>query len=174
MSETSHFGKVLKVFYSYAHRDKKLRDELARHLSGLQRQGIITGWHDGEIKARSEWDMQIKKHLTLSDIILLLISPDFIASDYCYGLEMTQALERHKRGEAYIIPILLRSTAIQGLPFAFLQFLPGDGKPIAGRRNKDDAFSKIAEALRNVIEEISGKLPLEPAPSRGTHASPGF
>jgi hypothetical protein len=91
MSGTSHLGKVLKVFYSYAHRDKKLRDELATHLSGLQRQGIITGWHDGEIRAGSEWDVQLKKHLALSDIILLLISPDYIASDDCYGREMTQA-----------------------------------------------------------------------------------
>jgi tetratricopeptide (TPR) repeat protein len=172
MSETSRLGKVLKVFYSYAHRDKKLRDELAKHLSGLQRQGIITDWHDGEIRAGSEWDVQLKKHLNLSDIILLLISPDFIASDDCYCLEMMQALERHERGEAYIIPILLRSTAIQGLPFALLQFLPRDGKPIARRKDKDDAFAKIAEALRNVINEIGGKLPSEPAPSGRTHASP--
>jgi tetratricopeptide (TPR) repeat protein len=174
MSETSHLGKVLKVFYSYAHRDKKLRNELATHLSGLQRQGIITGWYDGEIRAGSEWDAQIKKHLTLSDIILLLISPDYIASDDCYGREMTQALERHQRGEAYIIPILLRSTDIHGVPFALLQFLPGDGKPIAGRRNKDDAFAKIAEALRNVITEIDGKLPSEPVPSGGTKTSPAW
>jgi tetratricopeptide (TPR) repeat protein len=171
MSGTSHLGKVLKVFYSYAHRDKKLRDELAKHLSGLQRQGIITGWYDGEITAGSEWDVQLKKHLNLSDIILLLVSPDYIASDDCYGLEMTQALERHQRGEASILPILLRSTDIQGPPFASLQFLPRDGKPIAGRRDKDDAFAKIAETLRNVIAEISGKLPSEPAPSGGNHAS---
>lgn len=174
MSETSRIGKVLKVFYSYAHQDKKLRDELAKHLSGLQRQGIITGWHDGEIGAGSEWDVQLKKHLNLSDIILLLVSPDFIASDYCYCREMKQALERHQRGEAYVIPILLRSTAIQGLPFALLQFLPRDGKPIARQRDKDDAFAKIAEALRNVIEEIGGKLPSEPAPSGGTQASPAW
>jgi tetratricopeptide (TPR) repeat protein len=171
MSETSRLGKVLKVFYSYAHQDKKLRDELERHLSGLQRQGIITGWHNGQISAGSAWDAQIKKHLTLSDIILLLISPDFVASDDCYGREMMQALERHERGEVYIIPILLRSTAIEGLPFALLQFLPRDGKPIAKRRDKDDAFAKIAEALRNVITEISAKLPSEPAPSEGTRAS---
>ncbi len=171
MSETSRLGKVLKVFYSYAHRDKKLRDELAKHLSGLQRQGIITGWHDGEIRAGSEWDVQLKKHLNLSDIILLLISSDFIASEYCYSVEMKQALERHQRGEAYIIPILLRSTDIQGAPFALLQFLPRDGKPIAERRDKDEALAKIAKALRDVITEMDRKLPSEPAPSGGTHAS---
>src|SRR5579864_2632593 len=92
MSVTSHLGKVLKIFYSYARRDKKLRDELATHLSGLQRQGLIAGWYDGEIRAGSEWNTEIKKHLNLSDIILLLISPDFVASDDCYCLEMRQAL----------------------------------------------------------------------------------
>ncbi|MBA2678002.1 MAG: toll/interleukin-1 receptor domain-containing protein, partial [Ktedonobacteraceae bacterium] len=171
MSETSRLGKVLKIFYSYAHRDKKLRDELAKHLSGLQRQGIIIGWHDGEIRAGSEWDVQLKKHLTLSDIILLLISADFMASEYCYGVEMKQALERHERGEAYILPILLRPTDIQGLPFALLQFLPRDGKSIVGRRDKDDAFVEVAEALRNVITEIDRRLPSEPVPSGGIYAT---
>jgi tetratricopeptide (TPR) repeat protein len=171
MSVTSHLGKVLKIFYSYARRDKKLRDELATHLSSLQRQGLIAGWYDGEIRAGSERDAELKKYLNLSDIILLLISPDFVASDYCYCLEMRQALERHKRGEAYVIPILLRPTALQGLPFAFLQFLPPDGKPVTRSRDKDDAFTKITEALRNVINEISTKLPSEPAPSGGTQAA---
>jgi tetratricopeptide (TPR) repeat protein len=171
MSVTSHLGKVLKIFYSYAWRDKKLRDELAKHLSGLQRQGLIAGWYDGEIRAGSEWDTEMKKHLNLSDIILLLISPDFVASDDCYCLEMRQALERHERGEAYVIPILLRPTALQGLPFAFLQFLPRDGKPVTRSRDKDDAFTKITEALRTVINEIGAQLPSEPAPSGGTQAA---
>ena len=170
MSATSHIGKVLKVFYSYAWRDKKLRDELATHLSALQRQGLIAGWYDGEIKAGSERDTELKNYLNLSDIILLLISPDFVASDYCYCVEMRQALERHERGEAYIIPILLRPTTLQGLPFALLQFLPQDGKPVTKSRNKDDAFTKITEALRNVITEIGAKLPSEPAPFGGTLA----
>jgi tetratricopeptide (TPR) repeat protein len=171
MSVTSHLGRVLKIFYSYARRDKKLRDELATHLSSLQRQGLIAGWYDGEIRAGSERDAELKKYLNLSDIILLLISPDFVASDYCYCLEMKQALERHKRGEAYVIPILLRPTDLQGLPFAFLQFLPPDGKPVTRSRDKDDAFTKITEALRNVINEISEKLPSEPAPSGRTQAT---
>jgi tetratricopeptide (TPR) repeat protein len=171
MSATLHLGKVLKIFYSYARRDKKLRDELARHLSGLQRQGLIAGWYDGEIRAGSEWDTELKKYLNQSDIILLLISPDFVASDYCYCLEMRQALERHERGEARVIPILLRSTDLQGLPFAFLQFLPPDGKPVTRSRDKDDAFTKITEALRKVINEIGAKLPSEPAPTGGTQAA---
>lgn len=165
MSVTSHLGNVLKIFYSYAARDKKLRDALATHLSSLQRQGLIAGWYDGEISPGSERDEELKKHLNLSDIILLLISPDFIASDYCYCQEMMQALERHKRGEAYVIPILLRPTVLHGLPFAFLHFLPPDGKAVTRSKDKDDAFTKITEALRQLIHEMSAKLPSEPAPS---------
>src|SRR5438552_2778262 len=172
MSETSHLSKALKIFYAYAHQDKELRDTLEKHLSVLQRQEIITGWHDGEIRAGSERDVQLKKHLTLSDIILLLISADFIASDYCYCLEMKQALERHERGEAYIIPILLRPTYIRGLPFALLQFLPRDGKPIVGWSDEDDAFAEIAEDIENFITEIDRRLPSEPAPSGRVHVSP--
>lgn len=172
MSETSHLSKALKIFYAYAHQDKELRDTLEKHLSVLQRQEIITGWHDGEIRAGSERDVQLKKHLTLSDIILLLISADFIASDYCYCLEMKQALERHERGEAYIIPILLRPTYIRGLPFALLQFLPRDGKPIVGWSDEDNAFAEIAEDIGNFITEIDRRLPSEPAPSGRAHVSP--
>ncbi len=171
MSVTSHLGKVLKVFYSYARADKRLRDQLEKHLSVLKRQGIITGWHDEEIEVGSERDVLLKKHLNLSDIILLLISADFIASDSCYSVEMMQAMDRHRRGEAHVIPILLRSIHMQGLPFAILQFLPTDGKPIANRRDKDDAFAKIAGAIRNLIEELSTQLPSEPAPSEITSAS---
>jgi tetratricopeptide (TPR) repeat protein len=165
MSGTSLIGTVVKVFYSYAHQDKKLRDKLEKHLSVLQRQGIIEGWHNGEIEAGSERDAQLKEHLNQSDIILLLISSDFIASDYCYCLEMMQALKRHERGEARVIPILLRSVHIQRLPFAFLQFLPMDGKPIEKWRYKDDAFAEVVKAISNVIEEIHAQLSSEPAPS---------
>lgn len=164
MAIRSSLSKVLKVFYSYAPADRRLRNALEKHLSSLQRQGIITGWFDGEIKAGSEWEALLKKHLATSDIILLLISADFIASDYCYCIEMEQALERHERGEAHVVPILLRPADTHGLPFARLQFLPVDGKPITLQKNKDYAFAKIVETLRALIHEICGKLPSEPAP----------
>ncbi len=165
MDIQSSLSRILKVFYSYAPEDRRLRDALEKHLSSLKRQGIITGWHDGEIRAGSEWETMLKKHLATSDLILLLISADFIASDYCYCIEMEQALERHERGEAHVIPILLRPADTHGLPFARLQFLPVDGKPITRQKNKDYAFAKIAETLRALIYEICGKLPSEPSPS---------
>ena len=92
------------VFYSYAHEDEALRDELEKHLSLLQRQGTITAWHDRQITPGTDWQREIDQHLDKASLILLLISPDFLASDYCYTIEMQRALERHRAGKARVIP----------------------------------------------------------------------
>src|SRR5580698_1210174 len=96
----------LEVFYSYAHEDEKLRNELDKHLRLLQRQNLIFGWHDRRIGAGTMWGDQIDEHIHSAHIILLLISPDFIASQYCYDQEMAVALARHSRREALVIPII--------------------------------------------------------------------
>src|SRR6266849_10426858 len=108
MSLTPKPTKALEVFFSYAHKDQRLRDQLETHLSLLKREGLISSWHDRKIGAGQEWAGQIDNHLNTAHIILLLVSPDFMASDYCYDIEMTQALARHEAGEARIIPIILR------------------------------------------------------------------
>src|SRR5205085_5289211 len=95
----------IELFYSYAHEDERLRKELEKHLALMKRQKLISAWHDRNIGAGTEWANEIDTHLNTARIILLLISPDFIASDYCYSIEMTRALERHKAGEARVIPI---------------------------------------------------------------------
>jgi hypothetical protein len=99
---------VSTIFFSYSHVDESLRDQLETHLSGLRRQGIISSWHDRQITAGTELGEAIDNHLNAADIILLLVSPDFIDSDYCYAREMKQALERHQIGEARVIPVILR------------------------------------------------------------------
>src|SRR5437016_3708622 len=96
----------VSVFYSYAHQDEALRQQLETHLSLLRRQGLISEWHDREILPGAEWGREIDEHLETASIILLLISADFLASDYCYDKEMTRALERHQRGEVRVIPII--------------------------------------------------------------------
>src|SRR5438128_1377433 len=98
----------IEVFFSYSHKDEELRDEMANHLSILKRQGVITDWHDRRITAGDEWAGQIDEHLNSAHLILLLISADFIASDYCYDLELTRAMERHEAREACVIPVILR------------------------------------------------------------------
>src|SRR5260370_40963891 len=108
------------VFFSYAHRDKGLRDRLENHLSNLKYRGLITTWYDREIQAGEEWARQIDIYLDKAHIILLLISSDFMVSQFCYGIEMKRALERHERREADVIPILLRPVLYTDAPFAKL------------------------------------------------------
>ena len=142
----------LSLFYSYAHEDELFRQRLETHLSQLRRQGLISGWHDRQIAAGTEWKQEIDAHLETASIILLLISPDFLASDYCYDIEMQRALERHQRGEARIAPILLRPCDWQHAPFAHLQALPHDGKAITTWDNQDEAFLEIVQGIRQLIE----------------------
>ncbi len=107
---------TIKIFYSYAHEDKILRDELEKHLGALKRQGQVTEWYDRDIQAGMEWVHEINKYLNTANIILLLISSDFMASDYCYGIEMRRALDGHNSGEARIIPIILRPVVWEKTP----------------------------------------------------------
>jgi hypothetical protein len=92
--------------------------------------------------------------LNTAQIILLLISPSFMASDFCYNIEMKRALERHERGEAYVIPVILYPALWQDSPIAKLQVLPYDGKPISQWRDRDAAFVEVATGIRKVIEKI--------------------
>ncbi len=149
--------KTAEIFYSYAHEDEDLRDKLEKHLVTLKRQGLIVGWHDRGILPGKEWKKEIDEHLNTARIILLLISADFIDSDYCYGIEMKQALKRHKAGEAYVIPIILRPVDWHSSPFSKLQALPTDGKAVTEWSNRDKAFLDIAKGIRKVIDELVTK-----------------
>lgn len=146
----------LKVFYCYAHEDKTRRSFLEKHLSTLKRQALITEWHDGDINAGKEREKEIDTNMSTADIILLLISPDFIHSDYCYGIGMEHALDRHKNGTARVVPIILRPGDYKNAPFSTLQPLPTDAIPVTDRKwhNRDEAFSNVAQGIRAVVEEL--------------------
>src|SRR5579871_6245703 len=143
MSAPDSLGEPIELFFSYAHKDKGLRDELAKHLSVLVREGVITGWYDGQIVPGVEFDREIAERLDRARIILLLIRADFIVSDYCYIKEMKRALERHAKGEARVIPVILRACRWQRTPLGKLEALPGDGKPVASWSNQDEAFNDV-------------------------------
>ncbi len=145
----------VSIFYSYAHEDEPLRRQLEKHLTLLRRQGFISEWHDREILPGAEWSREIDEHLEMVSIILLLISPDFLASDYCYEIEMQRALKRHQSGETRVIPIILRPCDWHSAPFGQLQCLPHDGKPVTKWDNQDEAFQDIAEGLRRLIEHFT-------------------
>jgi hypothetical protein len=144
----------IRLFYSYSHKDEELRKELEEHLALLKRQGYIAGWHDRMIGAGDEWKGQLDKNLEEAQIILLLISPSFLASDYCYDIETMRALEKHDKGEAKVIPILLRPVDWEGAPFTKLQGLPIDLRPVTTWSNRDEAFKNIAQGIRRVVMEM--------------------
>ena len=141
------------IFCCYAHEDEQLLNKLKTHLKPMQRQGLIDVWHDRDISAGMEWEREIDTHLNTAQIILLLVSPDFINSDYCYCIEMKRAIERHTRYEARVIPIILRPVYWQGVPFGKLQALPKDAKPVTDWRNREKALFNVAEGIRKVVEE---------------------
>ncbi len=141
------------MFISYAHEDELLCKDLEKHLTLLKRQGFITTWHDRNISAGTEWAHEIDTHLKTADIILLLVSADFLASDYCYSVEMRQAMERYERGEAHVIPVVLRPVYWQDAPFGKLQALPTDARPVKGPGwyNQDEAFLNIIEGIKKIV-----------------------
>src|SRR6266487_6337291 len=146
----------VKIFCCYAHEDEVLLIKLKTYLGSLHRQGLIDLWHDRDISAGTEWEHEIKERLNTSEVILLLISPDFMNSDYCYGVEMHQALKRHERGEAQVIPIILRSVYWKEAPFSKLQALPTDGTPVTSSQwhDIDEAMFNVTEGIRILLKQL--------------------
>lgn len=147
-------GAEVDVFIAYSHKDQRLRHNLETHLNLLKREGTIKTWHDRKIVPGEEWESEIDSHMDKAGIIALLVSADFIASDYCYGIEMRRAMERYEAGEARVIPIILRPCDWEPAPFAKLQALPTDAKPVTSWTNRDQAFADIARRIRLAAEEI--------------------
>jgi hypothetical protein len=145
----------VEIFSSYSHKDEKLRNQLEQHLSLLKHQGLITGWHDRKIGAGTEWEGQIDQHLNAAHIILLLVSADFLASRYCYDVEMKRAMERHDAGEARVIPVILRPCDWHKALFGKLQALPKDALPVTKWKNRDEAFTDVARGIRAAVAELA-------------------
>jgi len=154
MSSATESIGAIDIFLSFTHEDMALRGELEKHLNILKRQGQITSWYNREIHANGEWTHEVDTHISEAQIILLLVSPDFMNSDYCYGPEMARALERHKAGEARVIPIIIRPVYWEDAPFSKLPVLPADREPVTKWSNLDEAFLGIARNISNVAKEL--------------------
>lgn len=152
---------MVKIFFSYSHKDEQLRNELEAHLAMLKRQGLVEVWHDRRITAGNDLGGEISDHLEEADIVLLLVSPDFLNSDYCYDIEMQRALEKHRQGEARVIPIILRHCDWHPAPFGKLLALPIDGKPVVKFPDRDEAFLEIVQGVRKAAEELSKNVEVE-------------
>ncbi|WP_313124375.1 toll/interleukin-1 receptor domain-containing protein [Pseudescherichia sp.] len=145
------------LVFSYSHADEALLNELQKHLSPLKRTGKITTWHDRRIVPGQDFEHQIDKYFSEADIILLLVSSDFIDSDYCYQVEMANALERQKRGEAVVIPVILRECAWHQLPFGSIMAATTDGKPITKFTSHDEGYVQVVEAVSHAIDNMKTK-----------------
>jgi tetratricopeptide (TPR) repeat protein len=162
--------RPLHIFLSFAHEDRAFRDTLDKHLTALQKTGLIDDWHKHEISPGSNWQNVIDEQLNQADIILLFITPNFIASNYCYSVQMKQALEKHDAGDVRVIPILFRPTCWYDLPFAKLQALPISGnKTVSEWKNKDRAYVEIIEGIKRAIEDLTTKFASQTTPP--THTS---
>lgn len=146
-----HLRIMASLVFSYSHADEALRNELEKHLSPLKRMGRISTWHDRCIIPGEVFEHKIDQYFSEADIVLLLISSDFIASDYCYQVEMENAMERHRRGEAIVIPVILRECAWHQLPFGKILAATVDGKPITKFASHDEGYVQVVDAVVRAI-----------------------
>lgn len=153
----------IRVFISYSHKDEELRDQLEVQLAMLKRQGLIDIWHDRRMMAGDRLDWTISEELDAADIVLLLVSPDFLASDYCYKIEKGRALERHREGTARLISVILRPCDWAHTDLSQYLVTPKDGQAITLWPNIDVAMLDVVTSIRTAIEEIS--IVSEPSPA---------
>jgi tetratricopeptide (TPR) repeat protein len=146
--------RPLRIFCSYSRKDEEYANDLRDSLRGLERQGLIEWWHDREIVPGWEWEEAIDKHLRTADIVLLVVSRAFMASDYVYEREIGVAVERHDRGEARVIPVIVRPADWEWASFGKLQALPKDAKPITRWPDPDDAWLDVVQGVRRAVGEL--------------------
>ncbi|MEM9265925.1 MAG: TIR domain-containing protein [Cyanobacteria bacterium P01_F01_bin.13] len=154
-------GEPIGVFISYSHRDEELKEELEVHLATLKRLGKIKPWQDRSIEAGTEWDATIKAELEAAQIILLLVTPRFMASNYINDVELTRAMERHEEGSARVIPIIMKPVDLKGTELRQLQALPKDGKPVTRWDDQDEALLNVVQGIRRVVESLHTASPAE-------------
>lgn len=151
---------TIKLFYCYNSADRTLRDTLESHLAGLRRERPIESWSDLEVPPGTEYDSLVQEHLKGADVILVLISASFLASDYCYDVLMKLALERHYAGEAYFVPILLRPVFWKDTPLERLTrmcpMLPTSEKAVIDSSwgSEDEAFEDIIKGIRKIFKDV--------------------
>jgi hypothetical protein len=145
--------KPVDVFISYSPKDAELRAELEDHLMAMKRSSVIRIWHDQLVGPGQEWRAISDGHLRSARVILLLISSNFFGNDNCYDVEMKRALERSRRGEACVIPVLLRAYDLTNTPFARLAMLPEGNVPVTSPRwaNHHEAWASVARGIREAI-----------------------
>ena len=142
------------LFISYAHRDEDLKTQLDKHLTPLKLQKVIDKWSDRQIEGGQDWAHQIDSNLKSADIILLLVSPDFVSSEYCAGVELKEAMKRTRSGDAVVVPVILEPCDWKWLDFGKLQATPKDGKAITDWPNVNSAFLDVTNSIRQIAQGL--------------------
>jgi hypothetical protein len=140
-----------RIFISYAHADESWKDQLLKHLAPLAHLNLVETWHDRKMKPGDHIDNEISKELKNANLILLLVSADFLNSEYCYHIEMEEAVRRHNKQEAKVIPVVLRHCYWDDTPFGKLLAATKDRKPVSDYPTPDQAFLEVVHAIRNHI-----------------------
>jgi hypothetical protein len=136
-----------QLFYAYATQDARFRDQLEVILRGLKQRGVLDGWHARAVGPGSGWRGEASPHAAQAGVVLLLVSRDFVASEYCHGDDVRLVLERQRRGETRVIPVMLRPCSVKETPLAGLAALPPGGKPVTEWRSGDAAFEAVAAGI---------------------------
>src|SRR5579859_6345696 len=145
---------IVKIFLSYAHEDKSHRDELEKHLTVLKHSGHIQIWYDRDIQPGEIREQKIITYLSAADLILPLISHDFIASEYCWSMEMQHAIQKYRNGEAHVVPILLSPCDYQGTLISQLEVLPTGGKAVTSWSRRQEAYVDVVRSIRTLVERM--------------------
>lgn len=171
-----------KAFIAYARTDKEMVARLRTHLAGLKHAEKLETWFDGEITVGEPWEERISNELNRSNIVILCVSADFLASKYVQTVEMPRALERNQAGQCQVLPVILKPCAWQEHPFARLQVTPEGGKPVTKYTDQEEAWTEVIQAIHKTIEPVpshSNSLPLtesapipEGAPAKRFHQTP--
>lgn len=156
---TDRFDRVIETFCSYSSRDEVFRKELDVHLAPLIRERLIQLWNFRKLEPGVEWDAEIRKRLATAELVLLLVSPDFIASEYSWSQELAYALRRHQEGSTRVVPIIIRECDWRSTPLNQLQALPTDALPVSRWPDSDAAWLNVAQGIRHVVETLRASTP---------------
>ncbi len=152
-------SQPLKLFISYARKDADYKDELLVHLKPLKRNGVIEAWHDSDVEAGDEWEPEILHQLETADVLLFLVSPNFMASDYIYNKEIVEAKKRHDHGDTTIVPIWIKPVSVPDDFLNKFQSLPKDRKPVSQWADHDEAWVDVVQRLKKLFDRLQNKTP---------------
>jgi TIR domain len=148
---------IANIFISYAHADEDLKKELDKYLKVLKRSSKIQSWNDRDLIPGQEYDAEIMSALGNANVILLLISIDFNSSDFIWDKELAAAMKRHEEGTAHVVPVILRRCDWSKMPYAKLQALPRNARPVTEYDNRDEAFTEIAKGIESLVDYMNSR-----------------